>query len=324
VQDTGVQLAGSALTAPQPRTGRSAALVAVGILCSRLVGLVRQRVIAHYFGLATDVADAWAAGFRIPNLVQNLFGEGALSASFIPVYAARLAQGDDEEADRIAGAVGALLALVVAVLVLIGVAGSRWLIDLIAPGFSGARRELTIAVVRILFPGMGLLVMSAWCLGILNSHRKFFLSYTAPVSLNLAMIATLVWFGPRSSQDHLAIALAWGSVVGSVFQVLVQLPPVFRLLGRVPLSLGRGLEEVRTILRNFGPVFISRGVVQISAYIDMMLASWLPSGAPTALANAQLLYTLPVSLFGMTVSAAELPGMSSLIGSESEVAGQLR
>jgi putative peptidoglycan lipid II flippase len=101
---------------------RPALLVALGILCSRLAGLVRQRVIAHYFGLTTDAADAWAAGFRIPNALQNLFGEGALSASFIPVYAGRLAQGDEREADRIAGAIGALLALVVAALVLIGAA----------------------------------------------------------------------------------------------------------------------------------------------------------------------------------------------------------
>jgi putative peptidoglycan lipid II flippase len=166
--------------------------------------------------------------------------------------------------------------------------------------------------------------MSAWCLGILNSHRKFFLSYTAPVIWNVAMIATLVWFGPRSSEPQLAAELAWGSVLGSGLQMLVQLPPAFRLLGRVPLSLGRSSADVRTVVRSFVPVFISRGVVQISAYIDSMIASWLPTGAVTALGNAQLLYTLPVSLFGMTISAAELPAMSSLLGSDSEIAAQLR
>ena len=92
--------------------GRSAAplRVGLGILLSRLVGLVRQRVVAHYFGLQTDAADAWSAGFRIPNFLQNLFGEGALSASFIPVYASMLARGEREEADRVAGAVASLLA----------------------------------------------------------------------------------------------------------------------------------------------------------------------------------------------------------------------
>src|SRR5437868_11802512 len=104
-----------------PRTGRSAALVALGILCSRLTGLVRQRVFSHYFGLRNDAADAFTAAFRIPNFLQNLFGEGALSASFIPVYAALVARGDRREADRVAGAIASALALIVSTVVLIGV-----------------------------------------------------------------------------------------------------------------------------------------------------------------------------------------------------------
>src|SRR5712692_5233499 len=132
--------------------GRSAFLVAAGILCSRLAGLVRLRVFAHYFGLS-DAADAFNVAFRIPNVLQNLFGEGALSASFIPVYAALLARGERRDADRVAGAVGAVLALVVAGLVLVGVLATPILITAIAPGFLGPKRELTIALVRILFPG---------------------------------------------------------------------------------------------------------------------------------------------------------------------------
>ena len=115
-------------------------LVAAGIFASRLMGLVRQRVIAHYFGLATDAADAWAAGFRIPNFLQNLFGEGALSASFIPVYATLVARGDRREADRVAGAVASLLALIVSAGVLVGVLATPWLIALVAPGFTGEKR----------------------------------------------------------------------------------------------------------------------------------------------------------------------------------------
>jgi putative peptidoglycan lipid II flippase len=138
------------------------------------------------------------------------------------------------------------------------------------------------------------------------------------------MIATLVWFGPRNPQNLLAIDLAWGSVAGSALMVLAQLVPVIRLVGSLPLSLGRGSLHVRTVVHNFGPVFVSRGVVQLSAFIDAMIASWLPTGAVTALSNAQLLYMLPVGLFGMSISAAELPAMSSLLGSDSEIAGQLR
>ncbi len=305
------------------RTGRLAMLVAAGILLSRLVGLVRQRVFSHYFGLS-DAADVFSAAFRSPNFLQNLFGEGVLSASFIPVYARLLAEKDEEEAGHVAGAIAAILALVTSVLVLVGVLATPYLIDVIAPGFHGAKRELCIRVVRILFPGAGLLVLSAWCLGILNSHHRFFLSYAAPVVWNLFMIATLVLYGGRMGQYPLAIALAWGSVAGSAAQVLIQLPWVLRLARRLRPSLSIGSRNVRTVIRNFVPVFISRGVVQISAYVDALLASLLPTGAVAGLTNAQLLYTLPVSLFGMSVSAAELPVMSSALGSEQEVAGYLR
>ncbi len=294
-----------------PRTARRGALfVATGILLSRLAGLVRLQVFAHYFGLESDAADAFNAAFRIPNFLQNLFGEGALSASFIPVYAALVARGERKDADRVAGAVGALLALLVAVLVLLGVLATPLLIDAIAPGFKDDKRELTIQLVRILFPGAGLLVLSAWCLGVLNSHHRFLLSYTAPVMWNAAMIATLAIFGASSSLPRLAMLLAWGSVVGSFVQFAVQVPVVLRIAPGLRFGLDLASEHVRIVASNFAPVLISRGVVQVSAYIDTLLASLLPTGAVTGIANAQLLYTLPISLFGMSVAAAELPTMS--------------
>ncbi len=302
---------------------RFAFLVAAGIFLSRIAGLIRDRVFAHYFGLS-GVADAFRVALRIPNFLQNLFGEGVLSASFIPVYANLLAREDEEEARRTAGAVAALLALSTSVIVLFGVLGTPYLIDGIAAGLHGETRELAIRLVRILFPGVGLLVISAWCLGILNSHRRFFLSYTAPVIWNAAMIGTMWIWGGRSTQYTLSILLAWGSVAGSAMQVGVQLPVVLRLLGGLRLSLRYKADNVKTVVRNFFPVFISRGVVQISAFVDAFLASYLPTGAIAALSNAQTLYLLPVSLFGMAVSAAELPQMSGALGNESEVAGTLR
>jgi len=290
--------------------------VAAGILFSRLAGLVRLQVFAHYFGLESDAADAFNAAFRIPNFLQNLFGEGALSASFIPVYAALVARGEREDADRVAGAVGALLAMVVSLLVLVGVLTTPLLIAAIAPGFTGDKRELTIQLVRILFPGAGLLVLSAWCLGVLNSHHRFLLSYTAPVMWNAAMIATLLIFGASSSLPRLAVLLAWGSVVGSFVQFAVQVPVVLRVAPDLRFALDLASEQVRIVSRNFVPVFVSRGVVQVSAYIDALLASLLPTGAVTGIANAQVLYTLPVSLFGMSVAAAELPTMSGEAGGD--------
>jgi putative peptidoglycan lipid II flippase len=316
--------AADAGAAPPERAGGAAAVIGASILASRILGLVRQRVFAHYFGVQSDAADAFNAAFRIPNFLQNLFGEGVLSASFIPVYARLVAEGDEEEAGRLAGAVFAVLALLVAAIVLVCVLATPLLVDVIAAGFEGEKRELTIRLVRVLFPGAGLLVLSAWCLGILNSHHRFLVSYMAPVLWNFAMIGTLLVAGPRSTETGLAVALAWGSVAGSALQFAVQLPGVRRLVRRLRVRLDTGGARVRQVIANFGPVFVGRGVVQISGFVDTMIASGLPTGAITGITFAQTLYMLPVSLFGMSVSAAELPAMARLRGSEQEVAAALR
>ncbi len=294
-----------------------AAVVAAGILLSRIAGLVRESIFAHYLG-NSGAADAFKAGFRIPNILQNLLGEGVLSASFIPVYSRLLSKGEEEEASLLAWAVGALLSLAVAILVLAGVTAAPWLIAAIAPGFHGDKRELTIRLVQILFPGAGLLVLSAWCLGVLNSHHRFFASYTAPVAWNAAIIAALVFYGPRTSQQRLAVEVAWGSVAGAVLQIIVQLPQTLPLLGRLRLHFVKLRAEIRIVLNNLLPVVASRGVAQISGYIDNLLASLLPTGAVAALNYAQILYLLPVSLFGMSVAAAELPTMSRASAAEAE------
>jgi putative peptidoglycan lipid II flippase len=304
-------------------TGRHAFLVAAGILLSKIFGLVRQGFFNYYFGV-TDAADAFNAAFKIPNFLQTLFGEGVLSASFIPVYARLLSEGDEEESGRVAGAVGAILALVTSVIVLLGVIATPYVIGVIAPGYHGAKRDLTIRLVRILFPGAGLLALSAWCLGVLNSHRKFFLSYSASVVWNIAMIATLAWFGRHQDLSSLAVTLAWGSVVGSALVFGVQLPYVLRLARRLRPSLDTRSANVREVIRNSVPVFFSRGVVQISAYVDALFATLLGTGAVAGLAVGQTIYMLPVSLFGMAVSAAELPAMSSALGEETEVNAYLR
>jgi putative peptidoglycan lipid II flippase len=323
VGDAGLQQPNTRQTQPERSSGRSAFFVGAGILISRIVGLVRQRVFAHYFGTSA-AGDAFSAAFRIPNFLQNIFGEGALSASFIPVYAKLLALDDEDEAAHVANAVLGLLALVVSVIVLAGVLTTPYIISAIAPGFKGETRELTIRLVRILFPGAGLLVLSAWCLGVLNSHHRFFISYTAPVAWNLAMIASLVVFGRRVGQFPLAEYVAWGSVIGSALQFGVQLPTVLGLVPKLRPLIDLASSHVKTVVRNFFPVFMSRGVVQISAFVDAVLASFLPEGSVVALTYAQSLYTLPVSLFGMSVSAAELPAMSRAIGNTEQVAEVLR
>jgi putative peptidoglycan lipid II flippase len=302
------------LAGPVPSSRRSSALVGAGILCSRVAGLVRERVIASQFATGFAV-DAFRAALRIPNLLQNLLGEGVLSASFIPVYARLLAEGDEEEAGRLAGAVAGLLAAAAAVAIVIGVVFARPLTTVLAAGYTGQRFELTVTLVRILTPSIGVLVLSAWCLGVLNSHRRFFLSYVAPVLWNVAQIAVLVGAATRGlSQSSLAVALAWGAVAGALLQLGVQLPAVRRLLRPFRPTLRTRRASVRTVLRRFGPAVAGRGVVQLSAYLDLLLASFLATGAVAALGYAQVFYLLPISLFAMSVAAAELPELSRLEG----------
>src|SRR6185295_17046539 len=159
------QSAGSSPDAALPPSSRGAFFVAAGILLSRILGLVRQRVFAHYFGSSMPAA-AFLAALRIPNFLQNLFGEGALSASFIPVYAELVGKRQQARADRVAGAVFGTLTLVTSLLVALGITFARPFTDLVAPGMEGPTRDLTVRLVRILFPGTGMLVISAWCLGV--------------------------------------------------------------------------------------------------------------------------------------------------------------
>lgn len=313
--------------ASAPRTaarsgGSGAALVAAGILTSRVLGFVRDAVLAHVLG-TTPTAGALRAALRIPNLLQNLFGEGALSASFIPVYSRFRADGDDARAVETAGAVFALLALLSATLVALGVTFAAPLVAVLTPGFDAPMRAFTTSLVRIMFPGVGLLVLSAWCLGILNSHRRFFLAYASPALWNVAIIA-VVLLGTRTTLEDGARLFAWGALLGSALQFLVQLPAVLRLvrgLRPVPTLSPPG---VRTVLRNFVPALGSRGAAQLSGFVDLQIASLVSAGAVAALGLSQTITMLPVSLFGMAVTAAELPAMSAVAGDEAARHAALR
>ncbi len=296
-----------------PSSQRSSMLVAAGIFLSRCSGLVRESVIANYLGTG-PASDAFRAALRIPNLLQNLLGEGVLSASFIPVYARLRAEGREQEAGHVAGAVAGLLVALTGVLSLVGVVLAEPLTRVLVPGFNDAYRfDLTVQLVRIIFPGIGFLVLSAWCLGVLNSHRKFFLSYVAPVLWNAAQIAALVAVGLTTTNTRtLAYAVSWGVLVGGILQFGVQIGPVRRLLGGVHLNLDTANASVRSVLARFGPVVMGRGVVQIMGYVDLLLASYLATGAVASLQYALVLYLLPISLFGMSVAAAELPELSEV------------
>jgi putative peptidoglycan lipid II flippase len=300
---------------------RAAASVGAGIFFSKVFGFVRERVFAHFFG-AGIFADAWWAALKIPNVIRNLLGEGTLSASLIPVYSEFLAEGRKEEAARFAGAALGILSALAGALALVGIGLAPGIVQLLFSEMQDEGREVLTGLLRILFPMAGIFVVSAWALGILNSHRIFFVSFVAPVFWNLAMIAAMVGgfliYGLEGSAEHVT-ALAWGALAGGVLTLLVQIPWLLPHLKGVRLSLGRGVVGVPEAIRNFTPVVAARGVVNISSAIDLILAARLAPGAIAVMGYAQTFSNLPVALFGTGVAAAELPEMSRMRSEAAEV-----
>ncbi len=316
---------------------------AAGIGLSRLSGVARAMLVTNILGVGA-VGDAFAAALRIPNMLQNLLGEGALSAAFVPSYSKMLEQ-DRAAAGRLAASIASFLLAIVTTAVLVGVIAARPITRIIAWGFEGERFELAVKLVRITVIGSGVLVIGAWCVCVLNTHRRFFLSYVAPVIWNSTQIAALVlvvmlgW----AAQDR-ATALAWAVTIGATAQVLFSLTVTWRsaphifgtgffntgaqqkpLTRHLPRHLRTHLSwrqpAVRAVLRRLAPAVAGRGAFQISAFADLALASLLAVGATAALAAAQALYLLPVALIGVAVAAAELPALSRMT-SEDEIASR--
>lgn len=285
--------------------------VAAGIFVSRVFGFGREVVFAHYFGTGA-LADAWRAALRIPNVIQNLLGEGSLSASFIPVYVRLLEEGREEEAGRAAGAVLGLLAVAAGALAALGSWFAPLLATVVATGFGGdGRADILVSLLRLLFPMAGVLVLSAWAVGLLNSHRRFFVAYVAPALWNLSMVTALLAAAGRGVLGvDLVFALAWGALAGGVLQLLFQLSFLRGFLRHVVPSLGTRVAGVREVVSNFLPVVAARGAVNLSALLDTNLASRLTTGAVGVMGYAQTLYLLPISLFSLSVAAAELPELS--------------
>lgn len=323
----------------EQRPSGGAFAVAAGIFSSRLAGLLRTSALGAFFGVGPH-ADVFSAALRLPNLLQNLLGEQTLSAAFIPVYSRLLAAGKRAEAGRLAGSVFSLLVAAAGGAAALGVIFARPIVGLLAAGFlrdrelialgqAGVDRyELAVAAVRWIFPMSALLVLSAWALGVRNSHGKFFLSYFSAVFWNVSIIGAVAWasFGERAAgssgaSDRLLEAACIGAFLGGGIQFLVQLPGLMRDLHGFRLSFDLRSAPVRETLAAVGPTLAGRGVVQLSSYLDQLLASLLTAGAVAALFYAQTLYLLPVSLFGMSVAAAALPGLArSGVGSEANVA----
>ena len=286
-----------------------AGAAAGGIGLARFFGVLRSVLITNVLGIGL-VGDAFAAAQRIPNILQNLFGEGALSAAFVPEYS-RLADTDPSRAGKLAGGVASFLLCLVAFLTAIGFLAAEPITRAVAWGFTGERFDLTVRLVRIILLGAGVLVMSAWCLALLNSHRRFFLGYAAPVVWNLAQISVLITIAVSEIRDaSSAETLAWALVIGSVLQVLIQVPSVLRENSQIRMTLFWKDDSTLLVLKRFVPAVLGRGALQFSSFIDLALASLLSLGAASSLAAAQTLYLLPVALIATSIVAAELPELS--------------
>ena len=307
-------------------SGKSALLVGAGVTLSRLSGLIRELVFAGLLGTRV-AADAFKAALQIPGLLQNILGEGTLSASFVPVYSQLIDKSGnkpDHDSGTVAGVILSALALLTGVIVFVGIVAARPITRILLPVLPDETFELTVDLVRVMWAGLGFIVLSAWCLGVLNAHRKFFLSFAAPIVWNAAqIILAIVAWSNGWTDSEIAKTAAWGVLLGGFLQFAIQLPAVFKVATSIRLNMQIRLDPVRDIFRRFSPAILGRGVVQLSAFFDLFLAGFLAAGAFSGLAIAQILYLLPIGIFVMSVVSADLPELSRDQGEPSKVIRRL-
>lgn len=299
------------MTAPgSQRIARSTGILALSTGLSRVLGFVRDLLIAQLFG-ASIQAQAFVVAFRLPNVMRDLVAEGAVTSAFVPVLSWYRAEGPPQEFWRLSHALLTRLFLLLAALGVAGAALAPHLVRVVAPGFAGEpdKFALTVTLTRILFPFVTLVGLWAFFMGLLNSLRHFAVPALGPAVLNLAMIAACVWFVP--GQRSGAVALAIGVMVGGVVQLVIQIPVAMRLGFRWRWRWRHpGAQEV---LRQLGPRLVGSAVYQASVLIETALASLgavVGEGAVVALYFANRLVQLPLALFGTTAAQASLPSLA--------------
>jgi putative peptidoglycan lipid II flippase len=293
---------------------RSTAVVSAMTFLSRILGLVRDIVVARFFG-AGMATDAFFVAFKIPNFLRRLFAEGAFSQAFVPVLSEYQSQKGGASTQALVDQTARRLALTLFVVTLIGVLAAPILIYLFAPGFTDlSRRAMAIDMLRITFPYLFLISLTAFFGAILNAHHRFAIPAFTPVLLNLSLIGAAIWLSP-----HLQIpiyALAWGVFIGGVAQLLLQ-AAALRRLGMLPRLRRRtssealaGDEGVRRILRLMLPALFGTSVSQINLLLDTLLASLLMAGSVSWLYYADRLMEFPLGVYGIALATVILPGLS--------------
>ena len=292
---------------------RSTLTVGSMTLLSRMLGLARDVILARFFGAGMG-ADAFFVAFRIPNFLRRLFAEGAFSQAFVPVLTEYKTQREHVEVRQLLSHVTGTLGMVLFVVTLIGVVAAPILIMAFAPGFSGngEKYDLTVAMVRITFPYILFISLTALAGGVLNSYGRFAVPAFTPVFLNLSLIAAVLWLAPYLNEP--VMALAWGVFLAGVIQLLFQLPFLFRLglLPRPRLNLARKdrHEGVKRIGRLMLPAIFGTSVVQINLLFDTLIASFLVTGSVSWLYYSDRLVEFPLGVFGIALATVILPTLS--------------
>jgi putative peptidoglycan lipid II flippase len=289
------------------RVVKAAGIIGAATLLSRILGFVRDAVIAWFFGAGFS-SDAFIAAFRIPNLLRRLFAEGSLSAAFIPVFTQYIVHRGQSEAFQLARSAFRLLSLVLLLITIGGLLLSPWIVKLVAPGFAADKFSLTVTLTRLMFPYIFFVGLVALCMGILNVLDHFTAPAFAPVLLNIAIIGSVLFISPLLPEP--VIGLAIGVLIGGVFQLALQLPALIRrgfYFWQNAQLLHPGLKQIGTLIP---PVILGGAVYQINIVIGTILGSLLAEGSITYLYFADRLVQFPLGVFAIATATAVLPTLS--------------
>lgn len=288
---------------------KAAGVLGSATMLSRIMGMVRDMVVARYFGagLATD---AFVAAFQIPNMLRRFFAEGALTSAFVPIFSSVLTQKGDEKARELANTCFTLLTIVMAFITLVGILFSPAIVTTMFPGFKAVpgKFELTVLLNRLMFPYIFFVSLVALCMGVLNTLRHFFTPAISTVFLNIAMILAALFL--RGFFDVPITALAIGVMLGGLIQLIIQLPVLWSKGFPLKPSFNFHLPEVRNIALLMLPATFGVGVYYLNITVSAILASLLPQGSVSYLYYAQRLFEFPQGIFTVSVAQAVLPSMS--------------
>ena len=289
---------------------RSGAIFSAMTMISRVLGLVRDAVFARYFPV-DGAYEAFLVAFRIPNLMRRLVAEGAFSLAFVPVLSEYKEKRSRAELKDLIDHVAGALALILLIISVIGVLASPWIISSFAAGFedkAGARPELAADLLRITFPYILFISLSALIAGILNTFQRFAIPSLTPVLLNIVLIISAIWFAPLFADP--VTALAWGVLIGGVVQLAFQLPFVHKL-GLLPRPrFKRGHKGVKKIMRLMAPAILGSSAAQINLLLNTFIASFLAVGSMGWLYYSDRFVELPLALFGVAIGTVILPKLS--------------